>query len=147
MPAVQPLLTCYRAAKSVRDQLCQARMGAERSGYHIGTGCPQPLLKKAFCQQEGGDHDAARTSVGFGPVSGPLHSRAHIGPPVPANPMSTHDPVSSDTSVRVVCRSARARLSDAPAAARITESPGRQPDSTSCWVTICAISRHGPNAG
>lgn len=69
------------------------------------------------------------------------------GPPVPANPMSTHDPVSSDTSVRVVCRSARARLSDAPAAARITESPGRQPDSTSCWVTICAISRHGPNAG
>lgn len=78
MPAVQPLLTCYRAAKSVRDQLCQARMGAERSGYHIGTGCPQPLLKKAFCQQEGGDHDAARTSVGFGPVSGPLHSSAHI---------------------------------------------------------------------
>ena len=134
------------AAESVRDQPRQPRMGAQRLADQIGAAGPQPFLKQAVGQQIGGDRrrDACLAARAGSRVS---TASCTCGSPVAANPKPTRDPVSADSSVAVVRRSARAVRSDVPAAARITESPGRQPDFTSWWATIRAISLLGPNAG
>lgn len=83
-----PVSACHASGAAVADVLPRCEIGS-RPAVPSPDGCravglphrhrmPAAALEKAFCQQEGGDHDAARTSVGFGPVSGPLHSRAHI---------------------------------------------------------------------
>ncbi len=97
------------AAAAVADVLPRCEIGSATSAKPgwvpsgrlppSAPGCPQP--SRPSCQQEGSDHDAARTWLASAP--GPVQS--NIRPPVPANPMSTHDPVSSTMSEW--CRNAR----------------------------------------
>ena len=114
------------ATEPVRDQPHQPGMRAERFGHHIGAAGPQPVLKQALRQQVRRDDDAAaprRRSAAT--------ASATRGVPVAANASSTREPVIADSHVAIMCRSRWAPGSDVPAAARITESSRRQPDSTS----------------
>ncbi len=96
----QPLLTCYRAAKSVRDQLVPAD-GAERSGCHIGTRMPQPLLKGLLPAEAATTRGAhlGWLRPGLRPAAWPCAHRtagarkSHV----------THDPVSSDALASEWC--------------------------------------------
>lgn len=153
-----PVSACHASGAAVADVLPRCEIGS-RPAVPSPDGCravglphrhrmPAAALEKGLLptgrrRPRRGAH-LGWLRPGLGPAAQPCAHPDRRCPQIPCPPMIR--------SVRTLASEwcagrQRARLSDAPAAARITESPGRQPDSTSCWVTICAISRHGPNAG
>ena len=93
---------------------------------HVGAGVPQSVLKEAVRQQVRRHDDPPSAARRWR-----RPRRPRVVRPVAAKASSTRAPIIADSNAAVVRRSRCAAGSEVPAAARMTESLCRQPDSTS----------------